>query len=478
MNFTDLSFFLFFPIILLGYYLLPKKFRWMHLLLFSYIFYAFHNVQLLFLIMITTGVSYLCGLAMEHFPDSRKKRKILLTATIVCLGILFFFKYLNFTLSSVATLLSYFHIHWNFKELSILLPVGISFYTFQTLSYVIDVYQGKIPAEKHFGYYALYVVFFPQLVAGPIERPAFLLPQLKKISFATSGELSTGLLLLLRGYAKKMVLADYLASFVDTAYGQPATAGGMALFTATILFAIQIYCDFSGYTDIARGLASFFGVQLSENFRSPYQAVSIRDFWKRWHISLTKWFTDYVYIPLGGNQKGRLLHYRNILLTFLISGLWHGADFTYIIWGGLHGIFLILENIFTKTMNKIYLFPQILRQAFTFLLVCLAWIFFRADNLNHALLILKEIFTHPHISGFYAGLGANNLQILIILLLLLFFHFLEKLPVCRHSEEFLNQTHSAGRLLLLYFSLLLTIFICHCLLLNEHGAATFLYFQF
>lgn len=268
-----------------------------------------------------------------------------------------------------------------------MLPVGISFYTFQTLGYLIDIYREKYPAERHFGYYCLFVSFFPQLLSGPIGRGDALLPQFKKTRIFNPAQASYGLKLMSVGYFKKLVVAELLAPVVNSIYDHPGDYSGLVFPVATIMFAVQIYCDFSGYTDIAIGCAKLFGIELQENFKSPYFSHSIREFWSRWHISLSTWFRDYVYIPLGGSRKGSFRHCRNLLLTFLVSGLWHGAGFPYIIWGAVHGIYQILETFLNPRRRRGFFFLLL-----TFAEVCFAWVFFRANTLPDAWRILSLSF--------------------------------------------------------------------------------------
>lgn len=307
MNFTSLEFIIFFPVVLILYWAMPGHRRWVLLLAASYLFYMSGSLRSGALLLFTTGVSYMAALQMEKIRSEKgagtKGIKMwMLFALVCCLGCLTLWKRKDF------------------------LAVGISFYTFQTLGYVLDVYHGRIPCERHFGYYALFVSFFPQLVAGPIERTENLLPQLKKVQAWKRNDFADGCWLLLKGFYKKLAVADYLATFVDVAYASPGEIGGLGAIFGILCFAGQIYCDFSGYTDIARGTARMMGIHLIENFEHPYGAEDIREFWKRWHMSLTKWFTDYVYIPLGGSRKGTLVHCRNIMVVFLLSGLWHGLS--------------------------------------------------------------------------------------------------------------------------------------------------------
>ena len=333
MTFNSWQFLIFLPVVVLLYWIVPNKFRWILLLIASYIFYLFWNVKLIFLILFTTGISYISAILINKSKNDKIKKLWLIITLISCLGVLFFFKYFTFIANSIIDLINLGSNNIPQLTFSLLLPVGISFYTFQTLSYVIDVYRGKINPEYHLGYYALYVVYFPQLVAGPIERPENLLPQLRQERTFDSNDLFTGLRISIVGFFKKVVIADTVAIVVNSVYNNLGYANGITIIIATVLFAIQIYCDFSGYTDIAIGVARMMGIKLNDNFNQPYLATSIRDFWKRWHISLTSWFTDYVYIPLGGS---RCKFYRwaiNVMIVFLLSGLWHGAAWTFVIWG-------------------------------------------------------------------------------------------------------------------------------------------------
>ena len=325
MNFTAPAFVLGLPLVVLLHRLLPPRARWVLLLAASLGFYALGSPKALPLLACITLGTYAAALAIGH-SKSRVGRKLwLCCAAILCLGCLGVFKYAGLFGTGP----------------SLLLPAGISFYTFQTLGYVIDVYRGRLAPERHLGYYALFVSFFPQLVAGPIERSTDLLPQLRDPARRTD---SGGWLYILRGFCKKLLLADTAAVFIDTVYAAPGAASGPAAILATVLFAGQIYWDFSGYSDIAVGAAALLGVRLSRNFDHPYQAVSLRDFWHRWHISLTRWFTDYLYIPLGGSRCGAVRCALNTLTVFLLSGLWHGASLHFVVWGGVHGLLLLAEK--------------------------------------------------------------------------------------------------------------------------------------
>ncbi len=413
MTFNSIEFLLFYPTVLLLYFILPRICRWPMLLVASYFFYAYYSLSLVPLIFGTTLVSWISARVMEK-SNSKALRRALLTLTLlVCLGVLFFYKYFDFLSESVALIFDR-----DAVLLGLLLPVGISFYTFQTLSYVIDVYRGEVECEKNFFFYALFVSFFPQLVAGPIERPANLIPQLKEKHKFTAENAAAGGKLMLLGFFKKICVADLIATAVNSVYGNITDSGALAVAIATLLFALQIYCDFSGYTDIAIGCARIMGIRLMKNFDHPYRAATIKEFWGRWHISLSTWFRDYLYIPLGGNRCKRWRHLFNILIVFLVSGLWHGAAWTFVIWGALHGVYQIIGNLTYKRRNA--LLSRIglsersavvlaARRTVTLLLVSFAWIFFRADSLSDAAELIDSLFTG------YAGRGALFTQLGITL---------------------------------------------------------------
>jgi len=405
--FNSLAYAVFLPVVFILYWVLPHKARWPLLLAASYYFYMSWNAAYVVLIAATTLVSYGCALLLEKTDDVRKKKRYVGTALFLSLGILFVFKYYNFT----ASLLEGIHEAIRIPRLDVLLPVGISFYTFQTLSYVIDVYRGRTRAERNLGVYATFVSFFPQLVAGPIERSSNLLPQItseKRFDYASA---TYGIRLILWGLYKKMVIADNLAVFVDRVFENVQHYQGYSFVLAAFFFSIQIYCDFSGYSDIARGSAKLLGIDLMENFRSPYFSSSIREFWSRWHISLSTWFRDYVYIPLGGNRKGRFRTILNNLITFLVSGLWHGANVTYLVWGGIHGAGQVAENLtgLDRKGRKKSRLRRIIGIPVVFVFVTLAWVFFRAKSLPDAVYVLTHLFTdleilHPG-AYFYNGMN-------------------------------------------------------------------------
>lgn len=360
-------------------------------------------------------------------PKCIEKRLILWITAFVCLGVLFFFKYFNFFSESLSALLKLFSIRLNQVTLKIILPVGISFYTFQTLSYVIDVYRGNIAAERHFGMFAAFISFFPQLVAGPIERTVNLLPQIKGNHQFDYKQATYGLKLMAWGYFKKIVIADTLSGYVKMVYDDPSGFTGFALILASLFFAIQIYCDFSGYSDIAIGSAKLLGINLMTNFKSPYFSKSIKEFWERWHISLSTWFRDYVYIPLGGNRVSKARHRINLLITFLISGLWHGANWTFILWGAIHGCAQIFENsIASVRKTKKAACPAPVKWIGVFLFCTFAWVFFVANSVSDGFYILSHMFVgilHPRtyiLSGFInLEFSAIHLIVLTVSLIML-----------------------------------------------------------
>ncbi|MBQ7544196.1 MAG: MBOAT family protein [Synergistaceae bacterium] len=392
MLFNSWQYAVFFPLVFGLYWGLPYRFRLPVLLVASYWFYMSWNVKYVVLILFTTAISYAAALLIERYPSCRT-RELIITATIfACLGVLFVFKYFNFFAGAVSEFLSLFAIHLHPMTLQLLLPVGISFYTFQTLGYVIDVYRGDVKAERNFWVYATFISFFPQLVAGPIERTNNLLPQIKAVHEFRYEQAAYGIKLMTWGFFKKLCVADVLAVYVDKVFADVYSYKGFALVLAVFFFTVQIYCDFSGYSDIARGCSKMLGIELMENFKSPYFSASVKEFWSRWHISLSTWFRDYVYIPLGGNRCGKLRHNVNLMVTFLVSGLWHGADWTFVVWGAVHGLAQVAENAL-GVRREVHGVMRWLRVAGTFAFVMLAWVFFRAGSLNDAVYVAGNLFT-------------------------------------------------------------------------------------
>ncbi|HHE46218.1 MAG TPA: MBOAT family protein [Bacteroidetes bacterium] len=434
MLFNSFQFLIFFPIVVALYFALPHRYRWALLLAASYYFYACWRVEYLTLIIASTLVDYFSGIQIGKSRTRRRKSLFLGFSLFANLGMLFAFKYFNFFSRSVHAVLAQFNILYAAPELNVLLPVGISFYTFQTLSYTIDLYLGKREQERHAGIFAVYVAFFPQLVAGPIERSTRLLPQFFEKHGFDRARAVEGLKLMLWGFFKKVAIADRLAYYVNTVYARPGDQSGLSLLLATVFFAFQIYCDFSGYSDIAIGAAKVMGFDLMTNFRQPYFSRSIREFWRRWHISLSTWFRDYVFIPLGGSRvAGALALYRNLMVTFVVSGMWHGANWTFVIWGGLHGLYMIVSIATARIRNGLISLSRIDRSPalldawrvfVTFNLVLAAWVFFRAADVSDAWLILSKISSsllHPSVlpgqfaSGFPAAQWRDIMFILAVL---------------------------------------------------------------
>lgn len=480
MNFNSLNFLIFYPIIVLLNFIIPTKYRWIPLLIASYYFYMSWSIELVFLILFTTAVSYFSGILIEKYP---KHSTLWLVVSIVSsLAVLFFFKYYNFLEGSVSGIMGLFGAEKDFT-LSLLLPVGISFYTFQTLSYSIDVYRKEIKAEPNFFYYALFVSFFPQLVAGPIERPNNLLPQLKVEHKFNPNDFSVGAKRMLAGFFKKIVVADLTASYVNGVFNSPEKASGGAVAIAAMLFAVQIYCDFSGYTDIAIGCARIMGYKLMQNFERPYSATNIKDFWARWHISLTSWFKDYLYIPLGGNRRGKARGVINILIIFLVSGLWHGADWTFVLWGALHGIYRVVGMFTYKKRDLLYtnagIDPasrpvRIFRTAVTFALVSFAWIFFRANNTADLMLLLKKLFTDFGGISFIGEMGFTLTGILILALS----YTITILCDRRYTLSEYSTPDGAAVRDGMPLYLLWSIIFAWLILIAGDGSSSFIYFQF
>ena len=406
MLFNSYGFLVFFPIVVVIYFLLPKRISYLWLLAASYYFYMGWNAKYALLLLVSTTITYVSGMLIQwlndRHPDKICAKKWVVAGSFISnLAILFFFKYFNFTIESMNTMLRYIDLPTINTSLDVLLPVGISFYTFQALGYTVDVYRGEIRAERNFFRYALFVSFFPQLVAGPIERSKNLLNQLRNPKSFSYERMCDGLMMMIWGYFLKLVIADRIAIFVDNMYGNVGVYDGRYLLLASVLFAVQIYCDFAGYSTIAIGAAEVMGFQLMDNFNSPYLSQSVAEFWRRWHISLSSWFKDYLYIPLGGNRKGKVRKYINIMIVFLVSGLWHGANWSYVVWGGLNGIYQVVGAIFTPVRNRIKeklhlkkspLPLVIIYMIVTFILVDFTWIFFRADNVQHAFAVIDSIF--------------------------------------------------------------------------------------
>jgi len=437
MLFNSVDYLVYFPVVVLCYFVFPQRLRNLWLLVVSYYFYMNWNAGYALLLAGSTAITYVCGLLIDRYKKKEQMglAKISMAACLLTnLGLLFFFKYSNFFIENLNRVCSILKVERNFSQFDILLPVGISFYIFQALSYTMDVYRGKIEATRNPFRYALFVSFFPQLVAGPIERSDHLLVQFDKKQKFEVDRVREGLLLMLWGLFMKIVIADNIAATVTMIYENYEAYSGVEIIIATVLFAFQIYCDFGGYSKIAIGSARVLGFELMENFNSPYMASSITDFWRRWHISLTSWFRDYLYIPLGGNRKGKIRKYVNHLTVFLVSGLWHGAEWTYIAWGGLNGMYLVIESATQEIRQKVRAFFRVKEESFgyhlwqrviTFVWIDLAWMFFRSTGFHTTFLMLKKIVTDLQISKLFGwavyniGIDAQLLLVLTLSILLL-----------------------------------------------------------
>jgi D-alanyl-lipoteichoic acid acyltransferase DltB (MBOAT superfamily) len=427
MLFNSLEFLVFFPIVVALYYFLPHKYRWGLLLISSCYFYMVFVPVYILILGFTIVIDYFAGIWLENARGS--KRKLLLIASIIAnTGVLAVFKYYNFLNENLTVLLKGFTIENPIPFLSILLPIGLSFHTFQAMSYTIEVYRHNQKAERNFGIYALYVMFFPQLVAGPIERPQNMLHQFHRESKLDYRNIAEGLKHIAWGMFKKVVIADRISEYVNVVYNSPYDFKGTQLLIATLFFSFQIYCDFSGYSSIAIGTARILGINLMTNFRRPYLSDSIREFWHRWHISLSSWFRDYLYIPLGGSRVRVSRAYLNIFIVFLVSGLWHGANWTFVIWGGLHGFYQMFGKFTQPVRDKInqvtgltrspgfLKFSQIL---VTFFLATFAWIFFRAKSLDDAIYIISNIFTFETVQNLNLFKFSVDMYLSIFLIIML-----------------------------------------------------------
>lgn len=486
MLFNSFSFLVFFPMVVFLYFVLPQRIKKIWLLIASYYFYMSWNAVYGLLILFSTIVTYGCGRWIEKGKTKGEKTTLFLTGLLLNFGILFFFKYFTWLLGEYNY---FFHTEYQLP-FTIILPVGISFYTFQAVGYMIDVFKGKIRAEKNFITYALFVSFFPQLVAGPIERSGHLLTQLQTPQPFNKDNATRGLQIMLWGFVEKMVIADTLALVVDQIYDNYENYSGIELLVATVLFTIQIYCDFGGYSHIAIGAAKILNVELMDNFRQPFFARSIQEHWRRWHISLSTWFRDYVYFPLGGSRCSNFRRNMNVMITFLVSGLWHGAAWHFIVWGGLHGLYQVV-GFFSlsgrkKICSKLKLpydgaFHATIQRVMTFILVVLGFIIFRADNMAVAIDILKSIVSNFAPATLLDGilveekLGLGRIIILIVALLLLFIS-----DIMREKDICIEKWYAKRPFVIRWIGYYGLIFMLLSNLIQNFGesASAFLYFQF
>ena len=481
MNFNSIEFIIFYPIVLLLYFILPKVMKWPMLLIASYFFYMCYNPSLVVLMLGTTLVSWICAKFMEKTESKPLRRTLLALTLITSLGVLFFYKYFDFISLSFN---SVFMPTNDPVLLNLVLPVGISFYTFQTLSYVIDVYRGDVKTEDNFFFYALFVSFFPQLVAGPIERPGNLIPQLKEPKKFNSSDAVKGAKHMIVGFFKKICVADMISEVVDSVYNAPEGATSLAVVIATLLFAVQIYCDFSGYTDIAIGCARIMGIRLMKNFDHPYTATSIKEFWARWHISLSTWFRDYLYIPLGGSRCAKWRHLTNLMIIFLVSGIWHGAAWTFVLWGAIHGIYRVVGEITSKPRERLlssvgissdHIAVKCIRTVITFILVCGAWVVFRANSVADVATLFTTLFSFS--GGFtetFSLMGIDLYRALLIGISIITLLLLDRVLV--YGDEKDNSSVITKNGAFIYF--VWAIAISWLLLLSRDMVSSFIYFRF
>lgn len=475
MLYTSFKFLIFFPTICLFYFFLKnEKSKKVWLLICSYFFYICWNIYYSLLLLFSTIITYFSGKLISKYPE--KKKKFLILSLVINISILLFFKYANFFIDNINILFKIFKIS-SINHLDILLPIGISFYTFQALSYTMDIYRGDVKEEKNFLEYALFVSFFPQLVSGPIEKSKDFLPQLKIKHNFDYDRVKKGLLIMLVGFIYKMVIADRIAIAVNTVYDNLSNYNGIILFITAILYSFQIYTDFYGYSLIAKGTAKVFGYDLYDNFDSPYLSKSIKEFWRRWHISLSTWFRDYLYFPLGGSRTSYINKLRNIMIVFLVSGLWHGASWTFVFWGILHGLYQVISILTSKFREKIKFDNKItscLKIIFTFLLVTFAWIFFRASTFSDAIYVITNSFKNFNLNLMSLGLDKYNLIFMFISIVMLIIFDIIRLKA--NLYQWLQERNIVVRWLF-YFTLIWIV-----LIFGIYGPGysenTFIYIQF
>src|SRR6266568_1463311 len=474
MLFNSLQFLIFFPITVIFYFSLPLRFRLVFLLIASCVFYLMGTPLYIAVIFLSILIDYIAARVITK-AKGKKRATILFISLLTNIGLLVFFKYFNFVNQNVSLLASFFGIQINPLVVTIGLPLGLSFHTFQGMSYVIEVYKKRYKPEKNILKYALFVLFFPQIASGPIERPQQLLQQFSKIVIFDYAHARNGIRLMLWGMLKKVAVADRIAIFVDPVFAHPAGYNSISLIVATVLFAFQIYYDFSGYIDIARGAAAVFGYRLELNFNNPYSSTSVQDFWRRWNITLSLWFRDYVYIPLGGNRGSRLQTIRNLFITFFLCGLWHGAAWHYAVWGGLNGAYLSLNHIKSSIEQLKHLrFPNYISIPFTFFCICIGWIFFRAQSTGDAFQIISTIFSPSHITMGNAitsiFLRQSKPEFIIVIIFIIMVEFIQI-----HANKVIVQFNSTPLVIRwAIYSLLFWIII----LAGEFGNTSFIYYSF
>ncbi len=495
MLFNSIDFLIFFPIVIAVYYIIPARFRYIWVLLASYYFYMQWNPEYILLLFTSTIVTYAGGLIVEKVSNVRIRRIALVAAILINLGILGFFKYTNMFMGYVNKIISLTgrtEIPW---DNPIVLPVGISFFTLQALGYLIDVYRGDIYAEHNFLRYALFISFFPQLVAGPIERSKNLLKQLAETHKFSLDNLRKGLLIMLYGFFMKVVIADRISVMVDTVYNNPENYPGMFIFVATALFSVQLYCDFYGYSTIAKGAAMTMGIRLMDNFNAPYLAQSIDEFWRRWHLSLSTWFRDYLYIPLGGNRKGKVRKYINLLIVFTVSGFWHGASLSFLIWGTVQGLYqmigtgknYLLEKLRLKTGigyepgTKIPVPVLIIKIVITKIIFDFSLMIFRANSLSNYKVLMKQLFAQNNWNILYDGslfnLGVSQDVFIVVAIAVLVLLAVDIVKYTGHDlvETFYKRKWIVRTAMVLFLLLYIIMYGCYG---RTYDTQQFIYFQF
>ena len=488
MKFNTLEFLAFFPVVATLFFILPHRWRWILLLAASYLFYVSWNPKYMIVLLVVTAIGYLAGLWLTKETDPKRRRLILILSLLTVLGILFFFKYFNQENHLLQAVFSQLAGSDFLPGIRVVLPLGISFFTLQAISYIIDTYRGVARPEKHAGIFALFIAFFPHLTAGPIARANHLLPQFHEPHAADYEKIVTGLQRMAWGFFKKLVIADRLALLVNPVYGEPSSYTGAALILATYAFAFQIYCDFSGYADIAIGVARVMGFQLQENFQQPYYAQSIVDFWRRWHISLYDWLRDYIFYPVSRRLHRSRIRSRNILVlilppitTMLVSGLWHGTNWTFIVWGALHGMFMVISVLTSRWKNRLHLpftLPSPVTAGLkifaTFNLVSFAWIFFRANTLSDAVYILRHLFVNSESpSSLFAIMPGGWYEWMIALLALLLMEAVHWMQQRDGSIRTVIRRQPAWLRWSAYYGLVMVI-----VMFGKFGANEFIYSRF
>lgn len=468
MSFGSIGFLLFMIAVFLIYWGIPHKFRWVVLLAANIFFYGCFDLRFLLILLLISAISYIFGLNSD-------KKKVFFAAVPIIIAPLLLFKYLNFAIYSIQKILSFVSVPMNDYTLKLLAPVGISFYTFEAVSYVCDVKKGLIKPEKNFLKYLLYISFFPNITSGPIERAGSFIPQIDKEKRFDYDKAVYGLRLLLLGMLKKFVCADIMVKYISNVFDHVIGFDGIVFIIAIFMYTFQIYFDFSGYTDMARAVALLLGFNLSENFKRPYFAESIKDFWGRWHISLSSWLRDYVYIPLGGNRRGKVRKMINLLITFFVSGLWHGASFTFIVWGMIHGVAQCIESIFEKGKSKqTPVLVKGIRILITFCIVAFAWMFFRANSLAECVYIIKHMFNGGSILGAFQSMGMTKMSIAKVFMGIAFVMGYDILSMKMDPLKELNKLPAFIRwMMYVCISVLVIVIKVH-----EGTNASFIYFSF